>query len=339
MSSCSVEFNAPRDTRYAHTDERFASTLHVFAREWHGIRSATACLPGLKLAVPHERALTGLELHAIEGLISRFRVGSVIYQGYSPTVDGLAKIISTNFGVQVRQFAVTHVSPPQFEHLFELEMLGLLRSALANGVLTAVASVKPGFWKSVAFVRPATIFNCAPTLNPGSSLPGCSDYALVPIENSWRKNLYVNVLAALASNARRILCVNEPSRLGEVVEQLDRVAVIGWHSPQELWEIMRSAACVMNVTVTECQPMMQLESLAVGTPCLTGRLGIKELSDHEITRLTEVSVLDDPARIGAQIDVILQRRRADEAGLQAGISDYLRERLKLCIQSYERLLS
>jgi hypothetical protein len=337
-TSLTIEFNAPRDVERAQSDSRFDSVLHVFAKDWHGIRAATSCLPGLKVGIPHDKLLPGLDLHTIESVLTTHRVANVIYQGYSRAAHELARILYMDFGPRLNQFVVTHVSPAQFEHTFELQMLGLMREHLRKGVFKRVASVKPRFSDSVDFIDRETIFNCGPRATQRPTLPGCSDYVFVPLENTWRKNLYVNVLGGMASRASRVLCVNQPSYL-QLVSDIDRVEVIGWHPAASLLEIMRSAACVLNVTMTECQPMTQLESLSVGTPCLTGPLRIPALASHELTRLSEVGVLDDPLVLGRAIDRVLDLRQRDEDGLQEMIRDFLALRLRLCTASYVNLLS
>lgn len=339
MADVKIQYNAPRDVERAHSDERFDRVLHVFSSDWHGIRSATSCVPGLKLGIPHDRPLSGLELHSIISIIVSNRVQNIIYQGYSSSAHKLAEILAGDFGATLNQYVITHVSPSQFEHLFELEMLGLIQSHVRSRVFRRAASVKPKFHETVGFFDRGTIYNCGPRAKLPVSKLGCyCNYAFVPVENTWRKNLYVNLVGAIASEVDEVLCVNAPSFLEHVVK-LDKVRVVGWQTPATLLGYMRSALCVLNVTLIECQPMTQLEAAAVGTPCITGPLRIEELKDHELTRLTEIDILDEPRVVAKAINNIKAYRDRDEAGFQALLADFLEQRLRLCLDSYSNLLS
>src|ERR1700737_3389141 len=88
-----VVFNEDRDLIVAHEDTAMQKALHVFDRHWHGIRSATACLPGGKLGISHRDELTGDELRHIEGLIFKHGFTVICFQGYSERADLLAEVL------------------------------------------------------------------------------------------------------------------------------------------------------------------------------------------------------------------------------------------------------
>src|ERR1700722_11333164 len=128
-----IVFNEDRDIIPAHEDNALEAVLHVFDCDWHGIRAATACLPGGKLGISHTSAFSGEEIRHIEGLIYRHKFRTICYQGYSQHADELAGILHKDLGSELRQYVVTHVSSAQFEHTFELEMLKRIHSKVERG--------------------------------------------------------------------------------------------------------------------------------------------------------------------------------------------------------------
>lgn len=334
----SLVFGAERDVRVAHHDPAFDGVLHVFDRHWHGIRSATGCLPGRKLGVSHKRSLDGSELRHIEGLIYKWGINTICYQGYSDIVDGLIASMHDAFGAEIKQYCVTHVSSVQFDNHFEMHMLGKMTARLREKKLRGLGSVKPDFTSVCPPFWGGTIINMPPAIK--APVPGFRAHGavLIPLENSWRKNLYTNVLAADAvPEVSRILAVNEPSFLDEVMQSM-KLRVIGYQTPQALLGYMASSALVMNVTLAECQPMSQLEALSVGTPCLTGPLGLSGFSDHPLGRLTEVAALDNPAQISPKIATMMRLWRTDPNELQEMVDDFLKKRIAAGINSYREFL-
>lgn len=333
-----IVFCAERDVSFAHAEPAMDGVLHIFDKHWHGIRSATACLPGLKLGISHKKSLDGGELRHIEGLLFKWGIHTICYQGYSDIADHMVDIIYSTFGDAIRQFCVTHVTSTQFDNHFEMQMLAKMTNRLRQNKLQKLGSVKPGFSSVCSPFWGGVIINIPPRIKPSGSSLRSPETVLIPLENTWRKNLYTNVLAADAvAEISRVLLVNQPSGLEQVAQSL-KWRLIGFQTPASLLGYMASAALVMNVTLAECQPMSQLEALAVGTPCLTGPLGLPSFSDHPLGRLTEAPIVDNPKEIAAKVKEIMTLWRADPRGLAEMISDYANKRLTAGIASYHEFL-
>jgi hypothetical protein len=335
-----IIFNEDCDLVVAHPDDALSPVLHIFNRHWHGIRSATACLPGSKLGISHLRDLTGEEIRHIEGLIFKYGFKAVCFQGYSENADLLAEILHSDFGSDLRLYVVTHVTTTQFEHAFEIAMLKRIYDKVARGVFTRAGSVKPNFhlflektWRKCIVNIPPNLSQMAvavPEREPGT--------VFIPVENTWRKNLYTQVIAAQRSPfVERMLLVNAPSHL-EGLMTLDKIQMIGFQPLRGLLAYMGLSQVVMNTTLAECQPMTQLEGLAVGTPALTGPLRLPGFSDHPLGRLCEVTELDDPGLLSRKLDRILEEWRADERGFAQMISDFVRLRIKAGLSSYREFM-
>lgn len=335
-----IIFNDNRDIIWAYDDPALSNVLHVFDRHWHGIRSATSCLPGGKLGISHRRALTGEEIRHIEGLIIKYGFKALVFQGYSETADRLIDILYGDFGKDLPIYVVTHVTTTQFEHAFEMQMLNRIYQKVAKGILAGAGSVKPNFHQFLDTAWHGTVINLPPNISKQGIVPPTRERGTVfiPVENTWRKNLYTQVIAAHGSElVERMLMVNWPSHLDQLVP-LDKIKIIGFQPLTELLSLMGMADIVMNVTLAECQPMTQLEALAMGTPTITGPLRLPGFSDHPLGQLCEVTELDDPGLLRGRLDLILSEWRTDPKGMSALIADFLALRIKAGLQSYREFL-
>ena len=335
-----IVFNEDRDIVVAHRDPTLDSVLHVFDQHWHGIRSATASLPGGKLGISHLHELGGEEMRHIVGLIFKHQFRAVCFQGYSEQADRLAVCLHRDFGRDLRLCVVTHVTTSQFEHTFEMNMLSRIYERLAKGVLWRAGSVKPNFHLFHNDTWRACIFNMPPdTSRLGLAKPRCeSGTVFIPVENTWRKNLYTQVIAAHGSSeVDRIMLVNWPSHLDEIFS-LDKLSLLGFQPLRGLLHCMGLSEVVMNATLSECQPMTQLEALTVGTPTVTGPLRLPGFSDHPLGKLTEVAELDDPGLLRARLEAVLLERRTNPGGLEEMMSNFVRLRIEASLDSYQEFL-
>lgn len=335
-----IMFDEERDTILAHPDQALGGVLHVMDRDWHGIRSATAALPGGKLTVSYKNLLNAEETRLVLRRIRDRGYRAVCFQGYSSTADRLLEDVRREFGPGLPLFAVTHVTTSQFEHHFEMEMLERIHERLRSGLLARVGSVKPGFHHFLASTWPQCIVNIPPDLSRLIlALPNReTGTVFIPVENTWRKNLYTQVIAAHGSEKVRRLClVTWPNHL-ERVMVLDKAQLVGFQSLPGLLAHMRLAQVVANVSFSECQPMTQLEALAVGTPTLVGPLRLPGFTSHPLSALCEVSDLDDPGSLRGRLETVLDEWTRDPAGLSEMISDFLKLRTAAGLSRYREFL-
>ena len=334
-----VVFNAKSDICRAQEASDFDGVLHIFDANWHGIRSATSCLPGKKLAISHKNTPSGDGYRHIIGIIFKFGIHSICYQGFSEVAAEVAEVIYQNFGTDVAQYVITHVATSQFEHHFEMHMLKKMIEQKNKGIFRKLGSVKPDFAKAIPDFHPKTIINIPPKSNLNHNLNIRSpENILVPLENTWRKNLYTNILAALYEpQVKRIYTVNQPTHL-ELIADPRKITVIGFQTPAALLQHMASCGLVLNVTLVECQPMTQIEANAVGTPCLTGPLAIKKLSEHPLAQICEIPFLDNSYLIRERISQIMHIWQQEPTELTDMIEDYNRLRLDLGLESYREFL-
>ncbi|TNE65706.1 MAG: hypothetical protein EP335_05100 [Alphaproteobacteria bacterium] len=327
-----ARLNPVSETRTARPSTVLGNCLSVYRADWHGIRSASAALPGHKLLLD-EAPLASTEIDRLAGAISALGVATVCFQGYSPAADVLARAFKDHFGSGIRLFAVSHVTSTQFQAPFEVRMQAALLKALADGVFVRLGSVKPGFHDVVPATWPQTLINYCPDLGPMAA-PVATGAVFVPVENHWRKGLYTNLIAALRVPAvRQIFTVNAPTNL-ELIEDLSRLCVTGFLDRAALQALLARVDMVLNVSLAECQPMTQLEAFALGRPCLTGPLGLADFTRDEIINLCTVGLVDTPSEARGKLGALMDLWARDATAVQGMIADHMARRHALAEQRY-----
>jgi len=327
------------DTMRAHSWGDFgASLVHICHSAWHGIRSAASSISGHKIAIPHLRHLSDGEIQSILDAIQQWNSSHVVCHGTSGPMLDLATRIKIAFGSTIELYAVTHVSTAQFVTHTEISMIKLLVDGSRSGLFTKLGSVKPGISTAVPQFFERVIINSPPSWSApiGARFPGV---VVSPVENNWRKNLYTNVLASLASEkTEKVLVVNWPEGLEQLVD-MSRVYKIEFLRPLELLVQFALSGVVVHSSLVECQPMTQLEALAAGTPAIGPKLLIHPLLDgHDLSKLTEVDSADNlPALTGA-IRRVQNMWGDNPAELGELIKDYTQLRVSLARNSYEALV-
>ena len=333
-------FDTPAMLRAAHRVAGFERVLHVAHHEWHGIRQATAYCPGHKLLIPADGPLEEADKIQIAEEIQALGITHVVFQGYSENADQLLLSLKSRFGAGLRCHAVTHVTTAQFEHHFEMVMQARLLIRLRMGSLQGLASVKPDFGAVFEHYWPGLIVNFAPDLpSQRHRRPPDMRSVYAPLDPGWRKNMYTNVLGALtAENVEQVKTANFPNGLESLVN-LDRLRLVGYLRGRDLFEEMARSSLVLLATLAECQPMTQLESLAVGTPAMTGPLSIREFDDDPLIRLCTTPHLDNPALLARDVERVVAARHDDPAAIEEMITDHLARRHALAAQRYADFLA
>ena len=332
-------FNEARDQRYAHRDSRFDHVLHICDANWHGIRNCVGALPGHKLTIDSKSPVTATGLKHIVGLIFQHDIRRICFQGYSPVADAIARELNNRFKGDLAQFYVGHVNSAQLEYYFEMDMQALLVAAFKEGIFSRIGSVKPGFHHVFSGCFEPTIINLPP-IDPFQEAKPPKKEAnslFMPLETGWRKNLWTNMIAALqAPGVEKIYTVNWPKGLDALFE-MDRVQVTGFLDRQGMFQRMARSEIVLNMTLAECQPMIQLEAMAVGTPALMGALDIPELKD-EWAQMTEVSPADTPEHLINALIKLKEAMKTDERAVYAMMADHLERRSVLGLNRLSEFL-
>lgn len=338
-------FNERRMTQFAHSDPAFDTVLHVAHAEWHGIRQSVAYAPGQKLLIPGESPFGQNETEKEEVVaalikeVERTNITHVIFQGFSENADFLLIRLKANFGPSLKCFAVNHVTTAQFDNFFEMAMIARLLIRKRYGLLHGVASVKQDFGLIFEEFWPKVILNYAPNF-PDESFPAQEESRDIfsPLDPGWRKNMFTNYLAALrVQGIERLNVANYPFGL-DGIACLDRLILVGYLRGRELWAQMARSAMLMTATLAECQPMTQLEALAVGKPALTGPLRLRDFEDDPLMKLSASANLDDPVLLSRDAQRLFDAATGDPVGMREMITAHLDRRHELARKAYLEFL-
>jgi hypothetical protein len=331
-------------TRFMHPVSGFDTVLHIAHKEWHGIRQSVAYAPGHKLLIPAEAALEpeNQDLKTRKHIgdeIERLGITRVVFQGYSDNADLVLIYLRARFGSGLGCFAVNHVTTSQFDNYFEMVMLDRMFTRVRHGMLDGIASVKPDFGKVFAEVWDGLILNYAPHLPQFDRPPATDSIDLyAPLAADWRKNMFTNVLAAeRAGNVDRIKVTNIPYGLENLVS-MKKLKYVGFLRDYDLFAEMADSTAVLLATLAECQPMTQLEAMAVGTPALTGPLRLADFAGDPLADLTTTTNLDSPALLAGDIERLVDACTSDPAAMTGMIRDHLDRRHALASDRYREFL-
>lgn len=328
------DWDAPTDTEYAHRSEAFDRVLHVFHRQWLGIRAAAGSLPGMKLAINDRGNLGAADIKAIAETITSRRVSRIVIHGTSPNMVELVRKLAA-MGLAQSIFIVYHGNITQWcseqERRFVFSAIDLVRSGSARKLhFMKAGNDIPGLPSSRQL-----LLNMSPIVpHHYGEATRSSNHVLIPGTPGWRKNLFCNALgAAMAPEVERVLHFARDLALPQPFRsKLERIEFVDRRTTLRL---MAGCIATLYVSIVECHPMVNLESEAVGTPCLRNSLYLDTLEDHEYVSLVEVSDFANPAEISETLHRVISVSRIEMLDL---IRDYLSQLNTAAVQRYADFL-
>ena len=85
---------------------------------------------------------------------------------------------------------------------------------------------------------------------------------------------------------------------------------------------MEESSVVLNPSLSECQPMVAVESLALGVPCLTGPLALGVLDEHPSQRLVQLIDVGSLVPVRAGLEKLLDFQAGSGSVLAEMMDDY-----------------
>ncbi|WP_244815395.1 methyltransferase domain-containing protein [Caballeronia sp. Lep1P3] len=327
-------WDRPSDVQWGHADERFSKVCHAMNVEWIGIRAAAAGLPGHKLVVSASCNLSAKAVDEIAQIMTSTGIDRLVVHGMSAPLAALISALKKSIDIPV--FVVWHGAPVMWSMVQETELFTRVSHLLERGEVTRIAGMRSGMHPALgARAFRHQLFNLPPTLSESF---GRAD-ALLPVPErgdasgavlfapSWHvthKNLPTNLIAANQTpKVAQVWTLDGEIRLPPGLD--GKVRRLAPRSLRGMLDTMKLVDLVMNVSLVDCHPMIELEALAVRTPCLRGPLFMDALDDHPYVAATQVqnplSVVDVMNRINAVLDI----PRDDMIAMMSGYDRALRE--------------
>lgn len=248
------------------------SAIAIVNPEWRGIYSSTVNL--FPVVLPLRDGLTHRGARAIVELLIGTGASRFVMSGLPPSYEHLVRPLQA---AGASLYVLWHGSFMQSSANHEWQSFCLLKRLLREGLVHKVGFVKAGM--ADAFKRlelPATfVMNAIGQAPPAASTPeaGGPHLGIAAVKlNLWRKLPFAMLAACGDISGAVVHLAGADDRVIEFVEQMSLNARIQRGSiPQtEMPRWLASKHLNLYVTISECCPMLPLESLAVGVPCLLG---------------------------------------------------------------------
>ncbi len=255
----------------AHARPHAVGIIHP---QWRGIRSSMQNLLSYCWLVPDD--VVGDELTSAVRRIAEAGVSVLVTGGYPPCVPHIAAVTRE---CGIRMLATWHGSFMQYGEPAEHHALHQLINFAETDLIERIGFVKVGMAEAFQAigVPAATLFNYLrqtprPAANPSSNVTTLR-IGIWSVASIWRKIPYA-MLAACASLGKpvTVYASGDDPHLARLAEELGiQLRLVGSAVPQdEMADWLRRMDINLYVTLSECAPMLPLESLAVGVPCLFG---------------------------------------------------------------------
>lgn len=279
-----------------------ARSVGVCHPEWRGVRKSAGERHAVLLDLREELDDAGVR-HAAR-LLLEAAPGAIVFEGFPATYGRVAAALR-RLSPRTPLFAVWHGS---FLHSGEdvawAGFLALLE-ATRSGTLDRAGFVKKGMAEIVAAsgVRTGFVMNLVRDVPKGASTPreGGPHLGIWGLGDSWKKPPFAMIAAAAAVPGAELHGSGASPRARELAAVLGVRERLG-SEPVEASEMPRVLASMhlnLYVTLTECAPMLPLESLSVGVPCLLGPTSYYFEDDDSLRRALVVESPDSASAIAA----------------------------------------
>ncbi len=255
--------------------------IAVSCPRWLGVTSSTKSQFEHVVHVPHSAtidpgSLTPEQLHAEADVLVESGVKHVVFSGGDEAHFNMMQMVKQR-DASIRCDLFLHSSYPQWVEPYEWGMFQCWVRAAREGKVHCIASDKFGydrFLRSLG-VRGAVLLNRAPGSMQGPpKLAGREKRVGMWISGTtYRKNPFASLAALAMVPGARLRGAGFDARAMEVVEFLGLRTDQVTHeqlSHDKLFAAMRETHLTLYVTFIECCPMLPLESLHQGVPCLVG---------------------------------------------------------------------
>jgi hypothetical protein len=305
---------------------RASPVIAVANPEWRGVYSSTVNL--FPAVLPVLDGLTARSARHVAELLAQTGATRVVLSGLPASYVHLVAALKRYRGI--RLYLLWHGSFMQANASHEWRLLCTAKRLASEGQFCKMGFVKAGL--AEAFARQglptAFVLNAIQAIPPGPSTPdaGGPHLGISAVNlNLWWKLPFAMLAACAEIPGATVHLVGAHRRVIEFAEQFAINARIRRGSiPQsQMPDWLRTKHLNLSVTMSECCPMVPLESLAVGVPCLIGPNSHLFEDDPYLHSRLVVSYPERYEVIAAYARQALAERDAIIAAYQRWLPDYV----------------
>lgn len=247
--------------------------IAILNPDWRGVRSATENLVSSTLFL--EDNLNELSADRFAHLVQESGVRKILFGGFPLSYELLIRKVK-DLDPEIKLFAFWLSSFLQSNEDYAWQSFLAMTRLCRDGAIAKIGFAKKGMAETVAKtgVSAGFIASYVRKIPDGPSTPKPNGphigiWALAPI---WRKNPYAMLAATAMIENATVLVVGQDLRAEEFSKYLgiDMVLQEQPIAQEKMPDALSQMHLNLYVTLSECSPMLPLESLAAGVPCLFG---------------------------------------------------------------------
>lgn len=297
-----------QDSKWLSEFLRKPKALSIITPDWIGIKNATRELFDEIYEIPDN--LTDESGLYYAKLFSNSKAPAIVFQGFPLTYRHLVKHLR-RLSPTIPLYDIWHGGFIQINEDYDWQGIQLLKSFSQSGDIKKWGFVKKGMEKVISSVgiESGFIMNMVRKIPSVPSIP-FPDGPNIGIWGSWRKLPFVMMSSCkLVTNAKVVVwgADDRVKNFGKFInlhsEMHDKLA-----EPDSVKSNLESMDINLYVSLYECAPMLPLESLSVGSPCIFGPHS-HYFDDNEYLYSRLVVPAPDRADIIAnKIEIVLNER-------------------------------
>ncbi len=293
------------------------SVIALYSGYWLGVANSTTSFFG-DLAIPYplfSSEYPQVTEHSyfdnlVDILSSSDKLSSIILSGGTLLQQTLAKALK-NKNPNIKLYFLWHGSPSQWCDLAQYNLFNEWNALYRGGIIDGFITCKPELEYTLIDMGILThsIINYMPEFSYRNveDEPSIDEYKIgfFAALFSWYKNPFPQ-LTSLASISGCHLTTNLELTTEQIsILSCDDINFIHGHLSNKMFvEVLSRLHVVLYVTNTECSPMIALESISVGTPCIVGPAGNIYKGNKRLEKLLVVNEVDNPYAISKQLEIV-----------------------------------
>ncbi len=248
--------------------------LSLACEDWRGVAASTVQMYSNHWLLP--RCLAEGEIDQVIDLIRNRGFSKIVFQGMPPcSVQVYQKLLHVTERPKI--YAIWHGSLMQSDEKQDWDGLRFVLDATRRGVFSGIGFVKQGMAETIRHGGYTTAFlmNRVNRIPSSASVPlsdGAIHIGIWSLGETWRKTPYAMLASALHIERHMVHVSSASSRALDFmdffgIEMAPRTRPV---DSEAMPDVMAGMHLNLYVTLSECAPMLPLESLSVGVPCLLG---------------------------------------------------------------------